>query len=100
MTAGRKGGYRQFVPFAFDNFHNGITSAPLWADKAGPPCEGAMQHTPPGNSQTKTDTVKRAMEILKDRPMPQPKPYPRDILNGQTQRQPEKAANLRPPSKA
>jgi hypothetical protein len=31
-----------------------------------------MLHSPFGSAQRKTDTVKRAMEILKDRPMPQP----------------------------
>jgi hypothetical protein len=31
-----------------------------------------MQHSAPGIAQPKTDPVKRAMEILKDRPMPQP----------------------------
>jgi hypothetical protein len=56
-----------------------------------------MQHIPLGIAQPKTDTVKRAMEILKDRPMPQPKRYPRDTFNGQPQRQPERAANLRRP---
>jgi hypothetical protein len=39
------------------------------------------------------------MEILMDRPMPQPKAYPWEVLNGKPQRQPEKAANLRPPSR-
>jgi hypothetical protein len=32
-----------------------------------------MKHPPVGHAQPKTDTVARAMEILKDRPMPQPK---------------------------
>jgi hypothetical protein len=32
-----------------------------------------MKHSPLGNSQHKDDTVARAMDILKDRPMPQPK---------------------------
>jgi hypothetical protein len=32
-----------------------------------------MQHTPPGVAQHKKDTVQRAMEILKNRPMPRPK---------------------------
>jgi hypothetical protein len=32
-----------------------------------------MKHNPIGVSPTKTDTVARAMDILKDRPMPQPK---------------------------
>jgi hypothetical protein len=31
-----------------------------------------MLHSPSGAAQRKTDTVKRAMEILKDRPMSQP----------------------------
>ena len=32
-----------------------------------------MKHPPLGNSPRKTDTVARAMEFLKDRPMPEPK---------------------------
>jgi hypothetical protein len=32
-----------------------------------------MKHSPIGSSPTKTDTVARAMDILKDRPMPQSK---------------------------
>ena len=31
-----------------------------------------MLHSPFGIAQRKTDTVKRALEILRDRPMPQP----------------------------
>ena len=33
-----------------------------------------MRHSPPGSAQPTTDTVKKAMEILKDRPMWQPPP--------------------------
>ena len=35
--------------------------------------EAAMKHSPFGNSLPKTDTVARAIAILKDRPMPQQK---------------------------
>jgi hypothetical protein len=35
-----------------------------------------MLHSPFGIAQRKTDTVKCAMEILKDRPMPEPNPHP------------------------
>jgi len=33
-----------------------------------------MKHSPFGTSPRKTDTVERAMDILKDRPMPAAKP--------------------------
>jgi hypothetical protein len=36
-----------------------------------------MKHPPIGHAQRKMDTVARAMEILKDRPMPKPKASPR-----------------------
>jgi hypothetical protein len=32
-----------------------------------------MKHSPVGSSPTKTDTVAKAMDILKDRPLPNPK---------------------------
>ena len=40
-----------------------------------------MRHSPVGSSQRKTDTVARAMDILKDRPMPTPKPVHRENYN-------------------
>ena len=40
-----------------------------------------MKHNPVGVSPTKTDTVARAMDILKDRPMPQPKADQRRNFN-------------------
>ncbi len=36
--------------------------------------EAAMKHSSLGSSPQKVDTVARAMDILKDRPMPKPKP--------------------------
>jgi hypothetical protein len=39
-----------------------------------------MKNSPLGNSPRKTDTVARAMDILKDRPMTRPKPDQRRNL--------------------
>jgi hypothetical protein len=48
-----------------------------------------MKHGPLGISPTKTDTVARAMDILKDRPMPEPKARVRESFS----------ARSRPPAK-
>jgi|RhiMethySRZTD1v2_1073278.scaffolds.fasta_scaffold2234452_1 hypothetical protein len=55
-----------------------------------------MHRTPPGIAQSKTDTVTRAMEILKDRAMPQPRPGTPDQ---NPSRGPAKAANSHPSAK-
>jgi hypothetical protein len=43
-----------------------------------------MKHGPLGNSPTKTDTVARAMDILKDRPMPEPKARVRESFSARS----------------
>jgi hypothetical protein len=49
-----------------------------------------MKHAVIGNSMSVTDSVKRAMEHLKDRPMPQPKAENRRNTQFGKQRPPEK----------
>jgi hypothetical protein len=49
-----------------------------------------MHHSPIGIAQRKMDTVARAMDILKDRPMPQPKRDTRQNF-GQNSRRPNKS---------
>ena len=45
-----------------------------------------MKHSPFGSSPPKTDTVARAMDILKDRPMPEPKQSERKNVFRKTER--------------
>ena len=51
--------------------------------------QAAMKHSPFGASPTKNDTVAKAMDILKDRPLPQAKPDTRQNYN-QRQKPPYK----------
>jgi hypothetical protein len=56
-----------------------------------------MHHPMIGFSPRKTDTVARAMEILKDRPMFEPKADPRHNFVRNSNRAGARAANLHPP---
>jgi hypothetical protein len=49
-----------------------------------------MKHNPVGVSPTKTDTVAKAMDILKDRPLPQPKADQRRNFNRNSPKPPPK----------